>query len=236
MSPPQRQLVNHASPHFGTLFLLLAVSSQCVLDCFHRLRPQRHGSFPRNRHSLTSQKQRCWSSSTYLNPLLLYRTIMITTLQLLYSQTSTTCILEPVYRSWDPVLDVYTTQSATSSRLVDSQFRQITLSAEPLVDYDPERFEYHSGNITAAIRGTSPISPGYIIATLEPRIDTGTNGGTVGGDSGAGTGNGTAGSSTQPGSSTTQSGPSSTQSSSSGDQSDSSAVPSAQSSFCAVLM
>jgi hypothetical protein len=78
-------------------------------------------------------------------------------------------------------------------------------------------------------------SPGYIIATLEPRNDTGTSGGTVGDDSGAGTGNGTTGSSTQSGSSTTQSGPSSTQLSSSSDQSDSSAVPSAQSSFWALL-
>ncbi|KAJ2919961.1 hypothetical protein MD484_g459, partial [Candolleomyces efflorescens] len=140
---------------------------------------------------------------------------------LLYSQTSTTCILDPVYRSWDPVLDVYTTQRATSSRLIDSQFGQITISAEPLVDYDPERFEYHSGNITATIQGTSPTAPGYIVATLEASNGRETSGGTVGGDSGGGVVNVTTVPSTQSSSSTTPPGSSST-------QSDSSAVSLAQ--------
>ncbi|KAJ2936797.1 hypothetical protein H1R20_g313, partial [Candolleomyces eurysporus] len=161
----------------------------------------------------------------------------------LYSLTSTTCLLNPTYRSLDPILDIYTTQTASSARLIDSQFRQITLSAEPLVDYDPEAFEYHSANITATVQGTSPITPGYIFATLEARNDAGTSGGAVGGEAGAQSGTGVTGSSTQsdssstqPPSSSTQPPSSSTQPPSPSTQSDSSAAPSARRSVFAAFI
>ncbi|RXW17005.1 hypothetical protein EST38_g8850 [Candolleomyces aberdarensis] len=158
----------------------------------------------------------------------------------LYSHTSTTCLLNPTYRSLDPVLDIYTTRTAPSSRLIDSQFGQINLSAEPLVDYDPEAFEYHSANITATVQGTRPITPGYIFAMLETptaRNDTGTSGWAIGGGAGAQSGTGTTGSSTQSDSSTQP--PSSSiqpPSPSTQPEPDSSAASSVQSSVSAVLI
>jgi len=104
---------------------------------------------------------------------------------LVYSLFSAACI---VHASSSPI-DVFASQSGTSSHLIEYQFGQLSspLNLGPntsaLVNYDSAQLNNSAGDITKSIEARLPLTPGFLLATLNSTSPTNTNTNTTGGSS-----------------------------------------------------
>ncbi|SJK96918.1 uncharacterized protein ARMOST_00167 [Armillaria ostoyae] len=101
---------------------------------------------------------------------------------LLYSVYSTACIINPGYSNAETSnypLDVFSTQSLTSSLLVESQFRQI---GTPNGTYDSQMLNDSAGIIKETLSSGSVTSPAFLFATLKAYDATGSHSGTANGE------------------------------------------------------
>ncbi|KAL0576655.1 hypothetical protein V5O48_005315 [Marasmius crinis-equi] len=90
---------------------------------------------------------------------------------LLYSLYSTGCVINPEYadpQTFDQVFDIFSTQSLTSSRLIDYQFGQIgNETLTPLYSsYNSSRLNESSSMVGNSINSGYAMGPGYLFATL----------------------------------------------------------------------
>ena len=96
--------------------------------------------------------------------------VMVTYLfQLLYSLYSLACVINPQYsnpQSFDQVFDIFSTQSSTSSNLIEYQFGQLNPQNESLFAYDSQQLNDSASSILQSINQSYPISPGYLLAVL----------------------------------------------------------------------
>ncbi|KAG8956260.1 hypothetical protein FRC04_004337 [Tulasnella sp. 424] len=86
---------------------------------------------------------------------------------LMYSTTSQTCKLNNEYfdpTEFDKVLDIYTTITRSSARLIESQFQNINKSE--YYAFDALRLNNTAQVVLNAINGTG-VEPGYLIATVK---------------------------------------------------------------------
>ncbi|KAH9957356.1 hypothetical protein BC827DRAFT_712233 [Russula dissimulans] len=86
---------------------------------------------------------------------------------LLYSQWSSACIINPGYRDPDvftPLMDIYSTQSLASARVILNQFEAINISVYG--EYNASTLNASQPAINATIAAGYPTSPGYLWATL----------------------------------------------------------------------
>jgi hypothetical protein len=89
--------------------------------------------------------------------------------QLLYSLYSLACVINPQYsdpQSYDQVFDIFSTQSLTSSHLIEYQFGQLTPQNESLFAYDSQQLNDSASNILQSLNLSHPIAPGYLLAFL----------------------------------------------------------------------
>ncbi|KAI0645948.1 hypothetical protein C8Q79DRAFT_910210 [Trametes meyenii] len=113
---------------------------------------------------------------------------------LLYSLKSVTCYINPEYSNpakFDQVMDIFATQSLTSSQLIEDQFHLSEGNSSKYYWYSPSLLNSSADIIqTAVVNHTMP-KPGYLFATLtawnatDNSTDTGT---TSSVDSGSGAG------------------------------------------------
>ncbi|KDR75876.1 hypothetical protein GALMADRAFT_226525 [Galerina marginata CBS 339.88] len=99
---------------------------------------------------------------------------------LLYSLTSTACVINPEYSdpsTFDQVFDIFSTQSSTSSHLIEYQFGQLSPQNKSLYAYDSKMLNESANDILRSINSSSPVSPGYLLAVLQAYNATGDNSG-----------------------------------------------------------
>ena len=90
--------------------------------------------------------------------------------QLLYSLYSLACVINPQYsdpQSFDHVFDIFSTQSLTSSLLIEYQFGQLTPQNESHFAYDSQQLNDSSSDILQSLNLNHPISSGYLLAVLQ---------------------------------------------------------------------
>ncbi|KAK0462476.1 uncharacterized protein EV420DRAFT_1525012 [Desarmillaria tabescens] len=95
---------------------------------------------------------------------------------LLYSVYSSACVIAPSYsnsKTSDPPLDIFSTQSLTSSLLVENQFRQIGPTNGT---YDSQMLNDSAAIIKEALSSGSGTLPTFLFATLEAYNAASTNG------------------------------------------------------------
>lgn len=106
---------------------------------------------------------------------------------LLFSLYSKACIINPAYSdpdSFDQVFDIFSTQSLTSSHLIEYQFGQFGAQNESIYgSYDPTKLNDSEAIINESITTGFPLAPGYLIATLQAYNATGNDTGTGAGGS-----------------------------------------------------
>ena len=89
--------------------------------------------------------------------------------QLLYSGYSEACVVNTEYsdpQSFDHVFDIFSTQSLTSSRLIEYQFGQLSPRNESLLAYNSQQLNDSASSILLSINQSRPISPEYLLAVL----------------------------------------------------------------------
>ncbi|TFY58389.1 hypothetical protein EVG20_g8168 [Dentipellis fragilis] len=114
---------------------------------------------------------------------------------LLYSEWSQACIINPEYAdpaNFEQVMDIYSTQSLSSARLIESQFVAINITMYGT--YDPGRLNASQADINNTLQAGYVTAPEYLWATLDAYNSTGdphisraqSNNGTGGGGGGGG--------------------------------------------------
>ncbi|KAG8987137.1 hypothetical protein FRB90_003566 [Tulasnella sp. 427] len=86
---------------------------------------------------------------------------------LMYSTTSQTCKLNPAYldpEEFDKVIDIYTTLTKSSARLIESQFQNINKSEYYF--FNAQQLNDSAAVVHNAIEGNG-VEPGYLIATVK---------------------------------------------------------------------
>ncbi|KAL0580490.1 hypothetical protein V5O48_001560 [Marasmius crinis-equi] len=83
---------------------------------------------------------------------------------LLYALYSSNCILNPGYNHTAPPLDIFTSPSLTTSRLIEYQFGQ--LGNVSVANYDPSHLDEGTSIVNSFIQDGSKTAPGYLFATL----------------------------------------------------------------------
>jgi hypothetical protein len=87
--------------------------------------------------------------------------------QLLYSEWSSACIINPEYKNLDlftPLMDIYSTQSLASARVILNQFAAINISIYG--EYNATTLNASLPAIKATLQAGYPTGPGYLWATL----------------------------------------------------------------------
>ncbi|KAH9987010.1 hypothetical protein BJV74DRAFT_843152 [Russula compacta] len=93
---------------------------------------------------------------------------------LLYSGWSSACIINPWYRDPDtftPLMDIYSTQSLASARVILNQFQAINISVYG--EYNATTLNTSQSAINATMVAGFPTAPGYLWATLDAYNATG---------------------------------------------------------------
>ncbi|KAF8868934.1 hypothetical protein CPB85DRAFT_1242210 [Mucidula mucida] len=119
---------------------------------------------------------------------------------LLYSLSSVACIINPEYadpETFDQVFDIFSTQSLTSSHLIEYQFGQIGTGNDSIGGtYDSQRLNDSAAIMNETIQNSYAPEPGFLFATLWAYNATGASNDSTTTGSGGGTGdNGQKGSS-----------------------------------------
>ncbi|KAF8183189.1 hypothetical protein BJ912DRAFT_976902 [Pholiota molesta] len=104
----------------------------------------------------------------------------------LYTVYSVACILNPEYLAsskYPHPIDVFSTQGLASSRLLESLFSQLPIAGQldhtTLLTYDSLQLNNSANDIEQSIKAGGPLSPGYLLTTLEARNGTSNNMSTV---------------------------------------------------------
>jgi hypothetical protein len=95
-------------------------------------------------------------------------------LQLLYSQWSRACIINSGYKdpnTFTQLMDIFSTQSLTSARVILSQFEAINISVYG--EYKPATLNASQSSINQTLVAGYPTAPGYLWATLAAYNATG---------------------------------------------------------------
>ncbi|KAA1475179.1 hypothetical protein DENSPDRAFT_841916 [Dentipellis sp. KUC8613] len=118
---------------------------------------------------------------------------------LLYSEWSQACVVNAEYvdpANFEQVMDIYSTQSLSSARLIESQFAAINITMYGT--YDPARLNASQADINNTLQAGYVTAPEYLWATLDAYNSTGdphisraqSNNGTGSGGGGGGGGGG----------------------------------------------
>lgn len=89
--------------------------------------------------------------------------------QLLYSLYSLACVINTQYsdpQSFDQVFDIFSTQSLTSSHLIEYQFGQLTPQNKSLFAYDSQQLNDSASSILQSLNLSHPNAPGFLLAVL----------------------------------------------------------------------
>lgn len=90
--------------------------------------------------------------------------------QLLYSLYSTACVINSEYSdplTFDQVFDIFSTQSSTSSHIIEFQFAQLGPQNKSIYTYDSAQLNNSANVIMESITTGLPVSAGYLLAVLE---------------------------------------------------------------------
>lgn len=90
--------------------------------------------------------------------------------QLLYSLYSTACVINSEYSdpsTFDQVFDIFSTQSSTSSHIIEYQFAQLGPQNKSIYTYDSAQLNDSANVIKESIATGLPVSAGYLLAVLE---------------------------------------------------------------------
>ena len=90
--------------------------------------------------------------------------------QLLYSLYSTACVINSEYSdpsTFDQVFDIFSTQSPTSSHIIEFQFAQLGPQNKSIYAYDSTQLNNSANVIMESINTGLPVSAGYLLAVLE---------------------------------------------------------------------
>ncbi|PPQ67283.1 hypothetical protein CVT25_005867 [Psilocybe cyanescens] len=113
---------------------------------------------------------------------------------LLFSLYSTACVINREYSNpatFDQVFDIFSTQSSTSSHLIEYQFGQLSPN-KSLRSYNSAMLNNSANDILRSINESVPVSPGYLLTVLQAynAVDNATGPGNPTSDAtSAGTGN-----------------------------------------------
>jgi hypothetical protein len=89
---------------------------------------------------------------------------------LLYSLYSTACVINSEYSdpsTFDQVFDIFSTQSSTSSHIIDYQFAQLGPQNKSIYTYDSTQLNNSASVIMESIYTGLPVTAGYLLAALE---------------------------------------------------------------------
>lgn len=89
---------------------------------------------------------------------------------LLYSLYSTACVINSEYSdpsTFDKVFDIFSTQSSTSSHIIEYQFAQLGPQNKSIYSYDSTQLNNSANVIMESIAVGLPVSAGYLLAVLE---------------------------------------------------------------------
>jgi len=89
---------------------------------------------------------------------------------LLYSLYSTACVINSEYSdpsTFDQVFDIFSTQSSTSSHIIEYQFAQLGPQNKSIYVYDSAQLNTSANVINESITAGIPLSAGYLLAVLE---------------------------------------------------------------------
>ncbi|KAF8973252.1 RING-7 protein [Flammula alnicola] len=89
---------------------------------------------------------------------------------LLYSLYSVACVINPEYSNpatFDQVFDIFSSQSSTSSHVIEYQFGQLTPQNQSIFAYNSSQLNDSANDIVKSINTGSPVSPGYLLAVLQ---------------------------------------------------------------------
>ncbi|KJA19899.1 hypothetical protein HYPSUDRAFT_143064 [Hypholoma sublateritium FD-334 SS-4] len=112
---------------------------------------------------------------------------------LLYSLYSIACVINPSYSdpaSFDQVFDIFSSQSHTSSSLIELQFEQLSSQDEIISVYDSTRLNTSFHDIQRSLDTGNPVSSGYLLAVLRAYNSTNNSTMALAGSSNAATPNG----------------------------------------------
>ena len=117
--------------------------------------------------------------------------------QLLYSLKSVSCYINPEYSNpanFDQVMDIFATQSLSSSRIIESQFTNVLGNSSKYYWYSPSLLNDSASGIEKAIVNNTIGNTSYLFATLTPSNATDSSNssstGTTSSDDGSGGGGG----------------------------------------------
>uniref|UniRef100_A0A8H7Y7Z3 RING-type domain-containing protein n=1 Tax=Psilocybe cubensis TaxID=181762 RepID=A0A8H7Y7Z3_PSICU len=88
---------------------------------------------------------------------------------LLFSLYSTACVINREYSdpaTFDQVFDIFSTQSSTSSHLIEYQFGQLSAN-KSLRNYNSAMLNNSANDIQRSINEGVPVSPGYLLTVLQ---------------------------------------------------------------------
>ncbi|CAA7261605.1 unnamed protein product [Cyclocybe aegerita] len=94
----------------------------------------------------------------------------------LYSLYSVACMINPEYSdpaTFDQVFDIFSTQSSTSSHLIEYQFGQLGGQNESIYDYDSQQLNDSREDVMRSTSQNYAVSSGYLLAILQAYNSTG---------------------------------------------------------------
>jgi len=83
---------------------------------------------------------------------------------------STACVINSEYSdpsTFDQVFDIFSTQSSTSSHIIEFQFAQLGPQNKSIYAYDSTQLNNSANVIIQSINTNLPVSAGYLLAVLE---------------------------------------------------------------------
>ncbi|THH07795.1 hypothetical protein EW146_g9204 [Bondarzewia mesenterica] len=92
----------------------------------------------------------------------------------LYSKWSNACIINAEYANpakFDQIMDIFSTQSLASARVIEGQFQAINVTLYGT--FDPVKLNASQADINATIQAGHPTVQGYMMATLDAYNSTG---------------------------------------------------------------
>ncbi|KAJ3516843.1 hypothetical protein NLJ89_g871 [Agrocybe chaxingu] len=94
----------------------------------------------------------------------------------LYSLHSVACVINPEYSdpaTFDQVFDIFSTQSPTSSHLIEYQFGQLGGQNESIYDYESQQLNNSREDVMRSTSQNYAVSSGYLLAILQAYNSTG---------------------------------------------------------------
>ena len=119
--------------------------------------------------------------------------LILMSIKLLYSLYSIACVINPSYSdptSFRRVFDIFSSQSQTSSSLIEHQFEQLSTQSNTIIAYDSARLNTSFHDIQSSLDTGYPISSGYLIAALRAYNSTNNSAITLAGSNDVATPNG----------------------------------------------